>query len=166
LGEKWEIEDFALAKANIGDVFWVRETWQHTKVLNLSWDDENYGYVYRADGQPWVDFEGWIWKPSIFMPKQACRLWLKVTNIRVEKVRDISPKDALAEGISKSIVNGETIYKNYVHEPEIRKHFYESRHGFASLWKSINGHESWALNPWVWVYDFKIVERPKNFING
>src|SRR5690554_6919216 len=69
-----------------GDILWVRETWQHTKVLNLHPVDANYGYVYRADAQPWEDIEGWKWKPSIFMPKEACRLWLKVTNVRVERL--------------------------------------------------------------------------------
>src|SRR5690554_3627422 len=57
-----------------GDILWVRETWQHTKILNLHPSDEDYGYMYRADGGDWEYIDGWSWKPSIFMPKEACRL--------------------------------------------------------------------------------------------
>jgi hypothetical protein len=57
-----------------GDVLWVRETWAHTSQLNINPEDENYGYVYKADGQPWEDYEGWKWKPSIHMPREAARM--------------------------------------------------------------------------------------------
>lgn len=117
------------------DVLWVRETWQHTKVLNLHPTDENYGYVYRADGQPWEDYEGWSWKPSIFMPKEACRIFLKVTNVRVERLQLISEADARAEGV-------------------------DSVDSFFALWQKINGTESLAANPWVWVYEFEVIPKP------
>jgi hypothetical protein len=61
-------------KFKIGDILWVRETWQHTKCLNINFEDENYGYVYKADSQPWEDYEHWTWKPSIFMPKEVMNL--------------------------------------------------------------------------------------------
>ena len=118
-----------------GDILWVRETWQHTKVLNLHPTDGCYGYVYRADAQPWEDYEGWKWKPSIFMPKEACRLWLKITSAREERLQSISEVDAKAEG-------------------------FDSIDSFFALWQKINGTESLAINPWVWVYDFEVIPKP------
>lgn len=95
-------EDFLIKpKYNIDDQIWVRETWQHTKEIYLHPTDENYGYVYKADGHPWEDYEGWKWKPSIFMPKDACRIYLKVKNVRVERLEDITKEDAINEGIEK-----------------------------------------------------------------
>lgn len=152
------------SKIEIGDVLWCRETWQHTKCLNLNWEDDNYGHVYRADGQPWEDYDGWVWKPSIFMPKEACRLFLKVTNVRVERLKDISEEDANAEGIS-GIYNSKQknhidCWLDYTHG---HRGFSSPIKSFFSLWESINGKESLEANPWLWVYDFQITERPDNF---
>lgn len=119
-----------------GDILWVRETWQHTKILNLHPSDEDYGYVYRADGGDWEYIDGWKWRPSIFMPKEACRLWLKVTNVRVERLQSISEADAKAEG-------------------------FDSVDSFFALWQKINGTESLAANPWVWVYEFEVISKPR-----
>ena len=118
-----------------GNILWVRETWQHTKVLNLHPTDGCYGYVYRADAQPWEDYEGWKWKPSIFMPKEACRLFLKVTDVRVERLQSITEADAKAEG-------------------------FDSIDSFFALWQKINSTESLAVNPWVWVYEFEVIPKP------
>lgn len=155
-----------------GDVLWVRETWQHTKCLGLNWEDENYGYIYRADDQPWEDYEGWTWKPSIFMPKEACRIFLKVTNIRVERLHDISEKDAIAEGIENFMPDPDQVpvYRRYTAtNAELKKDHWahvadDAQHSFFTLWESINGKESLEQNPWVWVYEFEATEKPENFI--
>lgn len=76
-----------------------------------------------------------LWEPSIFLPKWGSRLFLECLEVRVERVQDASLEDIYAE-----------VY-------------------WASLWSKINGRESWNDNPWVWVYDFKKVERPKNFLS-
>ena len=127
----------------VGDILWVRETWQHTKALNLHISDENHGYVYKADGEPWEDYENWKWKPSIFMPKDACRIFLKITKIRIERLEDITKEDAIAEGIEKWENCNST---GGVH-PAIAS--------FRSLWTSINGFDNLNSNPWVFVYDFE-----------
>lgn len=126
----------SLCSRRPGDILWVRETWQHTKVLNLHPTDDCYGYVYRADGQPWEDYEGWTWKPSIFMPKEACRIFLKVTDVRLERLQSISEADARAEG-------------------------FDSVDSFFALWQKLNGTESLAANPWVWVYEFEVISKPR-----
>lgn len=124
-----------------GDYLWVRETWQHTKILNLHPTDENYGYIYKADGQPWEDYEGWVWKPSIFMPKAAARIWLKIVDVRIERLQDISESDAECEGVEEGV---------------------KSIPSFNSLWESIHGEESWNQNPHVWVIEFNPVNKPEN----
>lgn len=129
------------------DILWVRETFQHTKCLNLHPSDDNYGYIYKSDDQPWEDYENWKWKPSIFMPKEAARIFIKVINVHVQRLQDISESDAIAEGI---IIE--------------KTPFIEPANAFASLWQSINGKKSWAQNPFVWVYEFERTEKPENFI--
>lgn len=78
------------------------------------------------------------------MPKEASRIWLEITGIRVERVQDISEGDAIAEGIDLNKCSGD----------------WESPPSwvFEELWKSINGEESWEANPWVWKVEFKKVD--------
>ena len=113
------------AKCQIGDILWVRETWSKT---------DGGKYIYRASNPQFNP----IWKPSIFMFREAARIFLKVTNIRVERLQDISNKDAIAEGIDMN--------KSPCIEP---------MNAYASLWESINGKGSWSLNPFVWVIEFE-----------
>jgi hypothetical protein len=122
---------------------WVRETWQHTKILNLHPTDENYGYVYKAseEGNEFQNnIEYWIWKPSIYMPKEACRLILKIESIGVERLQDITGESALREGIEVESMFPLCIGDAY------RK--------FQLIWIKINGKESWNSNPFVWVIKF------------
>lgn len=147
-------EDFVFKpKYQAGDTLWVRETFAHTSQLNLHPSDENCGYVYRADGQPWDEYEGWKWKPSIFMPREASRIRLKVKDVRVERLQDISEEDAIAEGI----VDTGFGYLPYMKKSN-NKVEPTARDAFWSLWAGINGKESWDINPWVWVYNFERVE--------
>lgn len=107
-----------------------------------------------------------LWEPSIFMPKWACRIFLEVTNVRVERLQDISEDDCIAEGVRYWADEDDTdlldaIFKNYETGERNLVSGYSS---FRTLWISINGEDSWDNNPWVWVYDFKKTEKPKNFI--
>lgn len=158
-----------LGKYRVNDILWVRETWQHTKVLNINPEDENYGYVYKADDQPWDDFEDWKWKPSIFMPKDACRIFLKISKIRIEQLEDITKEDAIAEGIESWEQMGTIRYKSYI-EPMVGfwDDYDHSKIGgvhpaiasYRSLWAKINGHDSLKSNPWVFVYEFERILQP------
>lgn len=120
----------------IGDVLWVRETWSR-------WANEPY--KYKADGTT-----GYSWKPSIHMPKAACRIFLEITNIRVEWLQDITENDAISEGVENL-----GLYPGYD---------VSSRGKFEGLWNLINGDESWDKNPLVWVIEFKRMEKPSNFL--
>jgi hypothetical protein len=163
-----------------GDLLWVREAFQHTSILNINMEDENYGYVYRADGQPWDDHEGWRWKPSIHMPKAAARIWLRVKDVRVERVQEISEADIKAEGV-RIPVNGkgsnrvilELSGKNKAIEflPKvlnIKPNQSELMFAhWAQLWCKINGRESWDANPWVWVVEFEhLVNGKESIVNS
>jgi hypothetical protein len=130
-----------LCKYEIGDVLWVRETW-----AKIQTNEGGDSFVYRADDDFYKDnIEGWGgWKPSLFMPRDACRLFLKIKNIRVERLQDISEEDSVSEGVKKNdweFEDGEC--------PETYKE------GFKFLWESINGEKSWEDNPFVWVIEFE-----------
>lgn len=112
---------------------WVRETFQDTgPELNIE-----PGYVYRATDPDWDNHVGWKWTPSIFMPRKASRITLEIVKVRVERVQQITGKDALAEGILRDD-DGETP-------------------NFRQLWDSINAQRGfgWDVNPWVFVIEFK-----------
>jgi len=103
------------------------------------------------------------------MPKEACRLFLEVANVRVERLTDISEDDALAEGIElveyncfKNYMKGDWMYSGKNHR---NYEMLEDPIGsFASLWESINGVGSWSEKEWVFVYDFLIFSCPPGFI--
>ena len=123
-----------------GDILYVRETWN--EYLN----NENIEYCYLADTQniTYVDMddEPIKWKPSIHMPKSAARIFLKVTDIRVERLQDITVEQALKEG-------------------------FNSTYEFNVLWdKTIKKQDldkyGWNANPWVWVYEFEREENNEN----
>lgn len=165
-GEVSRINDlFSLTApyGQVGDILWVRETAQ------LVGDGEDSYWTHRAseDGRLWEGTEGWTWRPSIHMPKAACRIWLEITDIRVERVGEISEEDAVAEGIQElfSSLNtdpevewayGEKMYKNYMW-PEDPQGLFDPKLSFESLWESINGPESWEANPFVWALTFKVL---------
>jgi hypothetical protein len=103
------------------------------------------------------------WKPSIHMPKEAARMFLKILNVRVERLQDISNEDCISEGIEIEGTEEEFIfYKNYQYADE--KH-QVPRNSFISLWEKINGAGSWNKNPFVWVYEYEIIKKPENFLS-
>ena len=96
------------------------------------------------------------WVPSIHMPRWASRLVLEIVSVRLERLQDISEKDALAEGVTK-IRDGCHVIKGFDYDKAGLCHTHAVT-PFEKLWESINGPGSWALNPWVWVVEFKRVE--------
>lgn len=168
------------AKYQFGDILWVRET---------SWFDPfQQVYHYKADEDSCMKlFSGW--KPSIHMPKEAARMFLKILSVKVERLQDISESDCIAEGIKmnrkgdvyQDIEDGTLIDK--IHDEDYF-YFYPSKGDFRddsympksifreapktsfySLWASINGQESWNKNPFVWVYEYQLIKKPENFLN-
>ena len=129
---------------HIGDILWVRESFRYFGY------DSSKMLVYKA-GHNTINFEAQhkeSWKPSIHMPKAACRIFLKITDIRVERLQDMSREDCKKEGVLLGNDNGK---------------FSGWHDVFRDLWEKINGPDSWNANPWVWVISFERCEKPENF---
>lgn len=124
-----------------GDRLWVRETWAVPETVTF----------YRATDYGLLP-PGAKWSPSIHMPRRASRLTLEVTDVRIERLHDISEEDARAEGVESIAFD----WRNYMPEREAPEQFHKNaRESFFSLWESINGTASLASNPWVWVVSFR-----------
>lgn len=137
-----------------GDLLWVREcfaigrVFDESRAAELPIIDRDVPVWFRADGG--AD-ESWAnrgkWRPSIHMPRWASRLTLRVIDVRVERVQDISEEDARAEGIARHAMgwtDGVTGYDTAT-----------ARDAFSELWDDVYGPESWVANPWVWVVSFE-----------
>jgi len=134
-----------------GDILWVRETW-----VPKNYDKSEY--IYKA-----TDEHGLLkWKPSIHMPKEACRIKLLIKDIRVERLLDISDSEAKAEGVESSHE-----YKS--EEPYLHQYrdYYnggfdcDARSSFITLWWEIHGPDSHLENPWLWVIEFENINNSK-----
>lgn len=123
-----------------GDRLWVRETFA------VYGDKKMHVIHYRADHPHHVGQKGMGYKPSIHMPRWVCRILLEITAVHVERLQDIREEQSRAEGYPA------------VREAETGGSDLDTWLWFRSLWKSSNGAESWAANPWVWVIEFKQVE--------
>lgn len=132
-----------------GDILYVRETWSEGY--------EEGTYIYRASdklaGLPtFNESSKLIYHPSIHMPKEAARIWLKVTDVRVERLQEITSEQICREGVEVEyphVLNGE-----------------EKRYAFSTLWnstikKSDLDRYGWDANPWVWIIEFERCEKPE-----
>jgi hypothetical protein len=163
-----EMASVIQGKYKVGDVLWVREKFR--RLVDCE-SGKFHSFSYYADmPEEFHKQYPHKWKPSIHMPKAACRLFLEITNVRVERLQDISNEDAVAEGVisrvnhpinvfSKSFVT----YYDYISKAFPSFGVINAKSSFASLWQSINGDESWNANPWVWVVELKKTTEPWNF---
>lgn len=156
-----------------GDVLYVRETWQHVYNIDDTTDqciDGTGRYVYYADGD--MPFSHWIdpdtgahkekmpWKPSIHMPKEAARIFLKVINVRVERLQEITEEWAVREGVNDPYDYQDPSYYEQPHMQTLE--YYAS--AFAGLWDSTIKKQDlslygWHANPWVWVIEFERITK-------
>lgn len=135
-----------------GDVLWVRETWCQKAI----WEIGTPTYEYKADFSE-IEIERRRkfkirWKPSIFMPFKACRVFLKITSIGVERLHDITEQDAIDEGV---LIDAEGLECWDYIDNCFRGTPVDS---FNSLWVRINGQSSYNTNPWVWVISFERIK--------
>jgi hypothetical protein len=158
----------------LGDKLWVRETFYCDSAfypdgvgVNCRWrevdgervpipvDEQRVEMLesmyYRANGEPeWEGAEGPTpWRPSIHMPRWASRITLEITEVRVQRLQDISEEDARAEGVERFL---DTFYSGL--EPRGKNAHASARGAYGSLWEHINGAGSWDANPWVWAISF------------
>ena len=146
-------EEYVPLRYRENDILWVRETWCPCATIN-GWLDDVSLYGYKADYDKVVP---WKWKPSIHMPREAARLFLRVTGVRVERVQDITHAGVLAEGIPQC-----PGWKYELSECDC------TVRAFAELWDSLNAKRGygWDKNPWVWVYSFERVDKPAGWPGG
>lgn len=151
-----------------GDTLYVRETWNFVYEMD-DFDQPIYetgGYVYYADDP--MTFSHWVdtdtgdhkdrmpWRPSIHMPKEAARIWLKVTGVRLERLNDMTLDDFLKEGV--------VIRPEAFNDPD--NAYWQAKDIFTGIWDStIRKPElkryGWEANPWVWEIEFERCEKPK-----
>ena len=170
-----------------GDILYVRETWcrvgtdvdkMYFEHSGAMWDGM---YLYRADGHDLSDIGNW--HPSIHMPKIAARIWLKVTDVRVERLQDITEEQAAAEGVPDELsypiapiycptckgegqvgsLDSSTLGYVPMDCPDCKTEIIR----FANLWNSTikkadHASYGWNANPWVWVIEFVRCEKPDN----
>lgn len=144
----------------IGNRLFVRENgWERTErtpKMMREGADTWAPYYYDADGlseQDVAEFKAWGFKrrPSIHMPRWASRITLEITDVRVERLQEISEADAYAEGIEG------TAFCEEAEHMQPATGVLPGRHAYRALWESINGPGSWELNPWVWAISFRRV---------
>ncbi|MFL7227004.1 hypothetical protein IXX74_21095 [Escherichia coli] len=136
-----------------GDRIWVRETYRvHGKATDVatlvyrasvrnSWTEQTHRVPVDVCNKPVSE----KWTPSIHMPRWASRILLEITDVRVERLHDMSEADAKAEGATPAtykITPPEAVY----------------RVGFGDIWRSIYGQDNWLSNPLVWVIEFKRIQ--------
>ncbi len=165
-----------------GDRLWVKEAhaFLDGDFRPTTMTDRGHVQVsYRADHADPVHGDGpdkLRWRPSIYMPRWASRFTLEVTDVRVERLQEITEEDARAEGVAPRVFESWTwcnrarkqTFETFVPEcgdpgAELlyhdRRETLSAREGFYSLWETINGERaSWASNPWVWVVSFTRME--------
>lgn len=140
-----------------GDILYVRETFIQAAA---------HTFWYKADDKSWMS-KDLLWHPSIHMPKEAARIWLKVTDVRVERLQEITEEQASAEGTNPW---DEACYENNGWHPTLSDPDSGGEpniiDGFHKLWDStIKKNDldryGWNTNPWVWVIEFEQCEKPK-----
>lgn len=141
--EPWEEQVRVCPYGKPGDRLWVRETF-------AVYGDEKFAAIhYRADRPHDVGRKGVGYKPSIHMPRWACRILLEIIDVRVERLQDITYEQAAAEGVQRD-------HRMWFATDEGGQAFKYPEQAFAQLWRQTGG--DWGANPWVWVVEFKRLE--------
>lgn len=139
---------FKLKYGKPGDLLWVRESFVKFETFNETL------FSYKASPKTNLDVN---WKPSIHMPKDACRIWLRITNIRIERLKNITEEDAIAEGVENITESKYGFLCKWNDSKTGDTILGTAQTAFSYLWKSINGEQSWNENPFVWVVEFEVL---------
>lgn len=155
------------SKYCINDILYVREMWSELK----NSDGSHLKYVYKAtDVYPFVE-HGYIlkfrWHPSIHMPKEAARLFLRVTDVRIERLHDIKGYETFWEGIDSGICKSQC-HNDYPCYINVANNCCSAIDAFKNLWqttvkKSKLHLYGWDVNPWVWVYEFEVISKEEAY---
>ena len=160
----------------VGDILWVRETWN---ICNMNYEDNAITFIYKADkseeesairtivtDKSFEKYERSMaennseWRPSIHMPRSAARIFLKIKDIRVERLQDITEEQCLKEGCKAKVISSYMGQLPFSNEENFQL---ANRLAFQNIWDSAIKKQdldkySWNANPWVWVIEFERVE--------
>lgn len=150
-GKKTQTRRFINNRFQTGNMLYVKETWCYAEDENGNHSSSTKGdcfgkYLYKAND----DKPHGIWKPSIYMPKEAGRIFLRIKNIYLQNLQEITEQEAIKEGVEYLQGLG---FKNYLGFPE--DYLKTAVESFKSLWSLIYGVESWEQNPKVYVIEFE-----------
>ena len=144
--------DNRMARYNTGEVVYLKEPYCDDSFLGSTmykylWHDNTISVVPEPK-----------WKNKLFMPEKFARYFIKIIRVRCERLVDISADDVLSEGVDylgklPVMLTGKPS-REQLHELATMI----ARGEYQTLWESINGKGSWELNPWVWVYEFRLIE--------
>lgn len=165
----WTASRIIRPKYKVGDILYVRETWRYVYDLDEheSLIEESGRYIYYADNPN--PFSTWImpdgtkrdsmpWKPSIHMPKEAARIFLRVIKVEIERLQDMTLDDFLAEGI--------VLRPEAFNDPD--NAYLQAKSEYAKVWnstikKSDLPEYGWDANPWDFVYKFKRISKEEAY---
>lgn len=149
-------------KYNVGDVLYVRETWAkpYGREIRYAADYEKNDYLSYDDGATMYPVQMIHWSPSIHMPKEYARIFLEITEVKLERLQSMSEEDAIKEGCSAGSVEIKGGPWGVEDDPE----FWTAKEAFCDVWnetvkKADLNRFGWDANPWVWVYHFKVIEK-------
>ena len=150
-------ESFAglVAKYKIGDILYLKEPYRFAP--DVDFIIYKFDYPNGRDDYPGCDKVDTPveWKNKLFMPASAARHFIKITGVRAERLQDISQEDCIKEGIFQHISLAKVYWKN-----GFDKLMYNSpREAYSALIDKINGKGTWDSNPFVWVYDYRLIEK-------
>lgn len=130
---------------NVGDILYLKEPYY---ILESKQIEYRYEPTFFLGG---CVMPKWKWKNKLFMPASAARYFIKITDVRAERLQDISNEDCIKEGI---VFDG-VVYLNGFDKIQ----YLEPRAAYKALINSIDGKDTWDSNPWVWVYDYELIDR-------
>lgn len=138
------------SKAQAGDRLWQREMWAPQVDCEASAARWTIDWPIQHGPKPIVHFcsdnnpRAWVtkWRPSIHMPRWACRFEALITEVRIERLQAITEADAMAEGVERYHHGWEPYHQDTIPQGT-------ARDSYACLWKLINGADSWKANPWI-----------------
>ncbi len=146
-----------------GDLLYVKETWavDSAKIVHYRASEASPPKEKLSSGREVRT----IWRSSRFMPKWAARLWLRLTEVRVQRVQDISHEDCVAEGVYRDILprcGDHPDLECWVWGPVPAHAYVASREAYEALWDAVNANRGfgWDENPWVWALTFERVTPP------
>lgn len=147
-------------KYEVGDTLYVREAWSNYEertpyyLYKANYEDGQEGFWFEQEQENWIDLPKW--KPSIHMPKEAARIFLRVTNVRIERLREITTEDCFNEGALTS-----ESYHNFdddLMQPCVPFDFFE-RLWNSKIKKNELNQYGWDANPYVFAYEFEVISK-------